>query len=798
MNGSREQLEAMYEISLAIGRGTTLRATVERALSAYVEQLDCRGGAVVEHHASDDTYQLVTAMPATPEPGSALSTGIDRLHGLAPDQQFPVRGRSDEGGSYCLMALPSFGALVLAGREGTFDDQLVASLSAVNEKLAENCRGMRSESSLREDRNRFEAVFETIQEPVVHTVFRDGEPIVERVNAAFEETFGFPASQVVGRNINDVIVPDDEQARDEAKSLDEYARDGRTMTREVRRKTADGMGTFLFRGAPIEAGDAHEHVAMYVDVTDEKARQRRLEQLYDETERIFTASNREAVCRRALTAAEELVGDSIVALHLYDRSQEALVPVAVNEKVESELEGEPGPYTDRDTIVWQAYDSDEPVMIGDTASYDGRLPDGSMPVGSLIVLPLGRHGVFMVSSLDPDAFDEVDFDFLRLLATLVETALDRTQRAEGLEEIQAVTRETLEADTHEEVAEAVLSRIPNVLDMPLSAIWEYDTGQEALVPLAVTEKAQLLFEEIPTYTDDGSIAWRAFQDKEIRLVPDLDDHDDVYNEDSIIGSELVVPIGEFGVLISGSTYTDSFGEPERRLLETLSANVETTMRLTSRRRELELLDQVLARILRHNIRNVLTIIQGFAREIQQEGNAEVAANAQRIIDRSASLQSTAEHARDIRHIVTNRDRREELSLPEVVDDIVMQIQSEYPAAHVTTNIEGEPSVLVHPNFPVAIHHLVENGIEHGATDATPRIEISVSQNDDRVVLEVTDNGPGIPDYEVDVLDRHGESALEHGSGAGLWIVDRVVDYSDATLAFERNGDGTVARIEFNT
>ena len=798
MNGSREQLETVYEISLAIGRGTTLRATVERALSAYVEQLDCTGGAVLEHPTSDDTYQLITAMSATPEPESALSTGIDRLHGLAPDQQFPVHGRSDEGGSYCLMALPSFGALVLAGREGTFDDQLVASLSAVNEKLAENCRGMRSESSLREDRNRFETVFETIQEPVVHTVFRDGEPIVQRVNAAFEETFGFPASQVVGRNINDVIVPDDERARDEAKSLDEYARDGRTMTREVRRKTADGMGTFLFRGAPIEAGDAHEHVAMYVDVTDEKARQRRLEQLYDETERIFTASNREAVCRRALTAAEELVGGSIVALHLYDRSQEALVPVAVNEKVESELEGEPGPYTDRDTIVWQAYDSDEPVMIGDTASYDGRLPDGSMPVGSLIVLPLGTHGVFMVSSLDSDAFDEVDFDFLRLLATLVETALDRTQRAEGLEEIQAVTRETLEADTHEEVAEAVLSRIPNVLDMPLSAIWEYDTGQEALVPLAVTEKAQLLFEEIPTYTDDGSIAWRAFQDKEIRLVPDVDEHDEIHNEDSIIRSELVVPIGEFGVLISGSTYTDSFGEPERRLLETLSANVETTMRLTSRRRELELLDQVLARILRHNIRNVLTIIQGFAREIQQEGNAETAANAQRIIDRSASLQSTAEHARDIRHIVTNRDRREELSLPEVVDDIVMQIQSEYPAAHVTTNIEGEPSVLVHPNFPVAIRHLVENGIEHGATDATPRIEISVSQNDDRVVLEVTDNGPGIPDYEVDVLDKHGESALEHGSGAGLWIVDRVVDYSDATIAFEQNGEGTVARIEFNT
>jgi signal transduction histidine kinase len=258
----------------------------------------------------------------------------------------------------------------------------------------------------------------------------------------------------------------------------------------------------------------------------------------------------------------------------------------------------------------------------------------------------------------------------------------------------------------------------------------------------------------------------------------------------------VVPIGEFGVLITGSTYSDSFGESERRLLETLSANVETTMRLTSRRRELELLDQVLARILRHNIRNVLTIIKGFARQIQQEGNREAAAHAQRIIDRSESLQSTAEHAREIRHIITNRERREEFPLQAVVERVVTTVRSEYPSVRVRTTFDAEPTVLVHPDLPVAVRHLVENGIEHAEEQTTPQIEITVSTSNDGAVLEIADNGPGIPDHEIEVLDTHGESALEHGSGAGLWLIDRIVNYSDATIEFDRADDGSVATITF--
>lgn len=799
---TQERLSAFYEISLAIGPGETLEATAGRGLAAYLEQLDCSAGAVLEQVRDDSAkthrYRLLKRLPAGTHPDSALESAFDAIPETADDERafresLPVVERTDDGAQYAIMRLPEYGLLVLGTGNQGLDEETVLALDSLNSKFAEACSGKRTETALREERNRFWAVFETIQEPVANLVFREGEPLIKRVNEAFEETFGYREADAVGRSINELIVPEAEQS--EAGALDDAAIDGETMTKKVRRETADGVGDFLFRGAPVETASAHEHFAMYVDITEEKARQRKLEQLYEETEQILAGESPKAVCERTIAAAGEIIDLSLAGIHLYERSQEALVPVATTEGVTEVFGGEPASYTDRDTVVWNVYESGEPAFIDDTATFEGSLPGGETPMGSIIVLPLGNHGVFIISALEAEAFDETDFYFARMLSALVETALGRAKRAEGLEGIQAVTRETLEATSHEEVAEEVLGQIPAVLDMPLAAIWEYDSGQEALQPLASTEKARDLIGEQPTLSGNNSLRSRAFQQDRIHIIPDLETHPEVYNDNSIFGSEIIVPIGEFGVLVTGSTYTGSFGQSERRLLETLGANIETTMRLISRRQEMELLDQVLARILRHNIRNDLTIIQGFAQEIKSEADGEAASHVERIVDRCRSLQSTAEHAADIRHIVTNRERRERLSLPETVGEVVRAVQDEYPAVEITTRFDAAPEIVVHPDLPVALRHLIENGIEHD-TGGSPRIAVSVFETEQRVGIEVADDGPGIPEHEITALERHGESALEHGSGAGLWIVDRVAEYSGGALTFDVSSEGTVARIAF--
>jgi signal transduction histidine kinase len=92
-----------------------------------------------------------------------------------------------------------------------------------------------------------------------------------------------------------------------------------------------------------------------------------------------------------------------------------------------------------------------------------------------------------------------------------------------------------------------------------------------------------------------------------------------------------------------------------------------------------------------------------------------------------------------------------------------------------------------------VRHAVENGIEHDDSDE-PHVEVRAAALDNGAVIEVEDDGPGIPESEIEPLVAGEETRLVHGSGAGLWILDRVVQYSGGTVEFDTDSDGTVVRL----
>jgi signal transduction histidine kinase len=90
--------------------------------------------------------------------------------------------------------------------------------------------------------------------------------------------------------------------------------------------------------------------------------------------------------------------------------------------------------------------------------------------------------------------------------------------------------------------------------------------------------------------------------------------------------------------------------------------------------------------------------------------------------------------------------------------------------------------------------MLSNSLEHAINDpqtGADYIQIRTTTADDGILLEVSDDGPGIPQGELDVLTKHGETALEHGSGVGLWLIDRITQYSDATIDFDTESGTTI-------
>ena len=128
------------------------------------------------------------------------------------------------------------------------------------------------ELALEAERTRLTNIFETVPEPAVHVVFEQADPIVIHVNEAFEETFGYDATAVTGRSLDELIVPPAGVA--DATDINEIVLEEGYHQAELVRQTTDGYKPFLFTAKTIDFGDGHlEGVGTYVDLTEQSQRE---------------------------------------------------------------------------------------------------------------------------------------------------------------------------------------------------------------------------------------------------------------------------------------------------------------------------------------------------------------------------------------------------------------------------------------------------------------------------------------------------------------------------------------------
>ncbi len=214
--------------------------------------------------------------------------------------------------------------------------------------------------------------------------------------------------------------------------------------------------------------------------------------------------------------------------------------------------------------------------------------------------------------------------------------------------------------------------------------------------------------------------------------------------------------------------------------------------ITDRKRRKQLLD-VMNRVLRHNLRNELSIILA-ANELRGDD-----ADEQRATVRAAAgrLLSLADRARDV-YLYTQRDRDPERIDPETLfGDLSEAFDNEQPDATLELTIDTDRDAVAGDELRDTVSELVENAIVHDPA-ADTRVEVSARDDGDEIVLTVTDDGPGIGDMETAVVEAGRESPLEHGSGLGLWFVNWVVTrYGGSFQVAARDGPGetgTVATI----
>jgi two-component system sensor histidine kinase/response regulator len=136
--------------------------------------------------------------------------------------------------------------------------------------------------AFRREKAYLEQLVETAAEGILAL---DENGLISRANGEFLRMFGYSAGEVIGRQVDDLIVPDD--LKDEGKELHRIASGGRRFVKESIRRRKDGSRIQVsIIGSPIVVeGRTIGSYAIYRDIT----RQKKAEQALRESEKRYRA-----------------------------------------------------------------------------------------------------------------------------------------------------------------------------------------------------------------------------------------------------------------------------------------------------------------------------------------------------------------------------------------------------------------------------------------------------------------------------------------------------------------------------
>jgi PAS domain S-box-containing protein len=176
----------------------------------------------------------------------------------------------------------------------------------------------------------------------------------------------------------------------------------------------------------------------------------------------------------------------------------------------------------------------------------------------------------------------------------------------------------------------------------------------------------------------------------------------------------------------------------------------------------------LNRVLRHNLRNDLDAIRGFAERLGEAGADEqrLATRIRTLADDVAGMSERVAKTERLFAQSTAGVRRVDLAgmVREVAESTGTGVSVSVQITTADPTVRTDPAVL----RPV-VRELVTNAVVH-ATGNGGAVEVTVADASDGLAVVVADEGPGIPPQERDVLLDGDESPLRHGSGLGLWLV----------------------------
>jgi signal transduction histidine kinase len=178
--------------------------------------------------------------------------------------------------------------------------------------------------------------------------------------------------------------------------------------------------------------------------------------------------------------------------------------------------------------------------------------------------------------------------------------------------------------------------------------------------------------------------------------------------------------------------------------------------------------------LAHETRNPLNIIRGMAQMLSRQANAtpEIKEKSAAIVNETDKV--TAQLNEFINYSRPREIRRVPLALPAAAQEVVRALNFDMEEKNVKLEVKGEPVTVEADQqlFRQMLFNLLLNAVQ--ALDAGGEIQVITGRKGPEALLEIRDNGPGVPPDRRKEIFKPYFTTHQKGTGLGLAVVQQIV------------------------
>jgi len=458
------------------------------------------------------------------------------------------------------------------------------------------------EETLRKSEERFRALFERIPEATVYT---DENIRIIGVNPKFEELFGYSRDEIIGRNLNDLVIPEDKM--EEAKSLDRESIKGGYASSDTVRKRKDGsLVPVSISGGPIIIGSSKiGMVTVYKDITEQKKTEEALHQRAVQADLINKVGQRvggELELKILLSEIVNSVRDTFdyYGVMLLLRSEDTDYFI---------LQSITGGYSDiflEDLsikigrgMIGYAAKIGKTQISGDVTKdpYYVRKAD-EITKSELSVPIISKQkeviGVLDIQSDDFDAFSDADVIAMETLSTQIAAAIENARlyeqaqkdirerekaeeelqkSKEKIEQLHKIAAQMESVQSEDEVYQLIIDAAKRILEFSICSVSIVDGDR--------LEIKATSYEEIPKdryMAIDEGVMGRTYRTGKSYLIDDIKKDKDAKPTEEKFQSALSVPIWNIGVFLGISDKLNAFTQNDLEMTELLISHATEALK----------------------------------------------------------------------------------------------------------------------------------------------------------------------------------------------------------------------------